>query len=105
MEGPMLQALLGDRFQLTFHRETKQLPVLELIVANGNVKLQPSKDGNCTPYSLDAPPPASAPGTTFCGFPKMTSNGLRRTLDGKAINLAKLASSLARLELRSHVID
>lgn len=30
MEGPMLHALLEDRFRLTFHRETRQLPVYEL---------------------------------------------------------------------------
>ena len=30
MEGPMLQALLADRFKLVFHRETQQLTVREL---------------------------------------------------------------------------
>src|SRR5881394_3696404 len=30
MEGPMLQALLEDRFKMRLHRETRQLPVYEL---------------------------------------------------------------------------
>ncbi len=39
-----LQTLLRDRFHLTIHRETKELPVYELTVAKGGPKLQPS---NC----------------------------------------------------------
>ena len=54
MEGPMLQALLVERFKLAFHRETQQLPVYELIRA-GNTKLQQTREGSCTTYSLDAP--------------------------------------------------
>ncbi len=39
---PMLQALLTDRFQLRFHRETRDLPAFALVVAKGGVKLKPS---------------------------------------------------------------
>jgi uncharacterized protein (TIGR03435 family) len=35
-----LQTLLRDRFNLTIHRETKELPVYELTVAKGGSKLQ-----------------------------------------------------------------
>ena len=35
----MLQALLEDRFQLTSHRETSELPVYWLVVADGGPKL------------------------------------------------------------------
>jgi bla regulator protein blaR1 len=38
----MLQSLLGDRFKLKAHRETKLLPVYELMVAKGGPKLKPS---------------------------------------------------------------
>src|SRR5262249_36787369 len=63
MEGPMLEALLVERFKLAFHRETQQLSVYELTRARGNAKLLSTKEGSCTIYSLDAPPPrASAPG-------------------------------------------
>ena len=37
-----LQTLLRDRFNLTIHRETKELPLYELTVAKGGPKLQPS---------------------------------------------------------------
>jgi uncharacterized protein (TIGR03435 family) len=40
--GAMIQALLADRFKLTAHRETKTLPVYELVVAKGGIKFQPS---------------------------------------------------------------
>jgi uncharacterized protein (TIGR03435 family) len=36
---PMMQTLLADRFQLKFHRETRQLPVYRLTVAKGGPKL------------------------------------------------------------------
>ena len=38
----MMQALLADRFRLSLHRETKELPVYELVVAKGGPKLQKS---------------------------------------------------------------
>ncbi len=109
MEGPMLQALLEDRFKLAFHREKKQLPAYELKAANGNGKLQPSKNDSCTPYSVNSPaPPARAPGEprpAFCGFPRFAANGLNRTLDGAGINMAELAASLSRSQLHLPVID
>jgi uncharacterized protein (TIGR03435 family) len=43
----MLQTLLNDRFQLAVHRETKELPVYDLVVAKGGSKLQPSGDAVC----------------------------------------------------------
>lgn len=48
IEGPMLQALLKDRFQLRIHRETKQLRVFGLVAAKGGPRLKPSKlEGDC----------------------------------------------------------
>ena len=38
-EGQRLQALLADRFQLKFHRTTKELAVYALVVAKGGPKL------------------------------------------------------------------
>jgi uncharacterized protein (TIGR03435 family) len=38
----MLRKLLADRFQLTFHREPKELPIFALTVAKGGPKLKPS---------------------------------------------------------------
>jgi uncharacterized protein (TIGR03435 family) len=49
MGGPMLQALLEDRFKLKIHRENKEVPVYALVVANGGAKIQATKEGGCTP--------------------------------------------------------
>jgi len=50
MMGPMLQALLADRFALKIHSETRDEPVYILAVAKGGFKLQPFK-GVCTPVN------------------------------------------------------
>jgi uncharacterized protein (TIGR03435 family) len=43
----MLQALLADRFKLTLHRETKELPAAVLVAAKGPLKVQPAaNDGD-----------------------------------------------------------
>jgi uncharacterized protein (TIGR03435 family) len=47
VEGPMLQALLEDRFKLQAHREMREIPVFELTVAKGGPKLKPF-DRSCT---------------------------------------------------------
>jgi bla regulator protein blaR1 len=54
MEGPMLQALLEDRFQLKTHRETREVPVYTLSAAKGGLKLQTAAEGSCVPtdYSV-----------------------------------------------------
>jgi len=41
----MLQDLLARRFQITLHRETRMLPVYELVVAKGGPKLPAPKAG------------------------------------------------------------
>ena len=59
----MLQSLLADRFQLTLRRETRTLPVYELVVADGGLWISPMKPGECIPTNevrwdlidLDAP--------------------------------------------------
>jgi uncharacterized protein (TIGR03435 family) len=40
----MLQTLLADRFKLTLHREMKQSPVYELVLARGGPKIKLSSD-------------------------------------------------------------
>jgi len=107
MEGPMLQTLLEDRFKLKLHRETRQLPVYELSLENGNRRLQQSKAA-CIPYDVDSPAPPALPSgasrPVFCGFPRLTSSGQNRTLDGASIGLERLAANLSR-SLRRTVID
>lgn len=39
-EQPMLQALLADRCQLKVHRETRELPVYDLVIAKSGLKMK-----------------------------------------------------------------
>ena len=47
MRNLSVKALLEDRFHLKVHRETKEGPVYDLVVAKGGIKFQHSKEGNC----------------------------------------------------------
>ncbi len=68
MEGPMLQALLEDRFKLQVHRETRQVPVYGLTVAKGGPKFQRAVEGDCVPLPVPPtfPPPQLPPGKKPC---------------------------------------
>jgi uncharacterized protein (TIGR03435 family) len=47
MDGPMMQALLEERFDLKIHRETREVPIYALTEAKGGSKIQPAKQGPC----------------------------------------------------------
>lgn len=49
----MVQALLADRFGLTTHQETRELPEFALVVAKGGVKFQPN---NSVGNAIDSGP-------------------------------------------------
>jgi uncharacterized protein (TIGR03435 family) len=67
MQGPMLQAVLEDRFKLKAHYETREVPVYELVVAKGGSKLTPFKPGACFPFDWNSyPPPPLEPGQRRC---------------------------------------
>jgi bla regulator protein blaR1 len=67
MKGPMLQALLEDRFKLKVHRETRQVPVYLLTLAKGGPKLQQVPQGSCVPPDYSTwPMPALPPGKSYC---------------------------------------
>jgi uncharacterized protein (TIGR03435 family) len=48
----MLQELLADRFRLTLHRESKELPVYALVLAKKGPKLQEAKPGDTYPNGM-----------------------------------------------------
>jgi uncharacterized protein (TIGR03435 family) len=66
MNGPMLQVLLEERFRLKLHRETREVPIYALMVAETGLKLRPSDGSSCTPRDLSQPslPPGEKP---WCG--------------------------------------
>lgn len=67
----MIKSLLADRFKLSFRRETRMLPVVELVPSKGGLKFVAMMEGDCIPMdSPDAPrepvlPPAPMP--KVCG--------------------------------------
>jgi uncharacterized protein (TIGR03435 family) len=76
----MIQALLADRFKLTWHNETRQLPVFNLVAIKSGSKLPDSKSN----------------GRTF--------NTRHGQLDDQGVTTAALADQLA-IELGRPVID
>lgn len=52
---PMMQALLAERFQLKFHRGTKDLPVYELVVGKNGPKFKESAPEAQSMLSLSSP--------------------------------------------------
>ena len=79
----MLRALLADRFKLTFHRDSKELPVYFLSVAKNGPKLEKAADRDCT----EAP---SAPRQCH-GL----SGGPASGMVGKMLSMSDLADNLS----------
>ena len=66
MEGPMMQAILEDRFKLKIHRETRQGPVYELALGKGSPRLKPMQPGKCTPAPIGRPSAPLPDGQRYC---------------------------------------
>jgi hypothetical protein len=60
MQGPMLQAILEERFKIKVHKEAREVPVDALVLAKGGSKLKPFVEGSCVrrppPRYLGGPP-------------------------------------------------
>ena len=81
----MLQTLLADRFQLTIRRETKELPVYALTVANNGPKLRKSTTDEQACAASNAPGTKRVPCHRFQG-------GQGRGLHGTAVNMTDLVA-------------
>lgn len=105
MNGPMLQALLEDRFYLKLHRETRQVPVFALTAAKSGARLKPFQEGSCTPVDFAQNPPPPAPGQPpFCQN-KIRSKGANvRTYHMPGATLTTFAETLGVI-LGRPVID
>jgi bla regulator protein blaR1 len=78
LAGPMLRALLEERFQLKTHRETREMRVYAMTVGKGGLKVQPLAEGACTPLDLTHPPAPRKPGDpppNLCGIMIMGPTG------------------------------
>jgi uncharacterized protein (TIGR03435 family) len=118
----MIKALLEERFQLKAHKEMRELPVYELVVARGGPKLKVSAEQNPAPASPgpdargrgDALPGALAglrggtpPPVGQCPpgpVPPGLFGGGRGCLQGSSIPLTTLTNSLQN-QLGRPVID
>ena len=108
--GEMVQALLADRFRMKTHRDTKEFPVLGMVVAKGGLKM--------TESPLDPEPEGregakGAVNVTASGTPGGTSVNLGRgasfsvgnnRIEGKKMTMAQFAELLARFTDRP-VVD
>jgi len=101
--GPMLRALLEDRFRLKVHRETREVPVYLLTTAKGGAKLEPTKERTCVSTDINHPLPQPAPGQPrpqACGS-QIIGDG---TFDMYGATMESLSIQLA-LRLDRDVID
>jgi uncharacterized protein (TIGR03435 family) len=96
----MLQALLQDRFKLALHHDTKELPIYELTVAKGGLKLQPLKPGDCIVFDRDHPPAPGQKSSAYCGN---LSNG-RGSFDASNASMADIARMFS-FQLGRVVVD
>jgi len=93
MNGPMLRALLEERFKLKIGREIKEIPVYALTVARGGARLKAFSEGSCVVFDEDHPP-ASEPGKRFprlCGMSQLTGNGF----DAFGVTMARFCRILS----------
>jgi uncharacterized protein (TIGR03435 family) len=71
MKGPMMQALLEDRFRLKVHAQTKEGKVYILSAAKGGPKMEDHPPGGCAPADLGPSPANPCP----FGLPRSGSLG------------------------------
>jgi uncharacterized protein (TIGR03435 family) len=107
MMGPMLRALLEDRFKLKIHREARETPVYALTLAKSGLKLQPVKDGDCIPIDLNhlpQPPEPGQPRPNFCGSTSMRMSPQGVTMDARGVTVKEFAERLSNM-LDRPVVD
>ncbi len=78
MMGPMMQALLEDRFRLKIRSETREVPVYALTVSKGGPKLRAAPAGSCATLDYNHPPAPLPPGQRpppLCKFARVTGRG------------------------------
>ena len=108
LAGPMLQALLEERFRLQSHREMREMPVYAMTVGKGGLKVQRLASGACTPLDLTHPPPLLKPGDpppNVCGVMMMRPTGKGEvTIEVRGSTMTQFAQRLSQFLDRT-VVD
>jgi uncharacterized protein (TIGR03435 family) len=110
----MMRTLLAERFRLAAHRETRQLPIYDLIMARSDRlpgRSLRTSGKECAPVSLPAglppaPPPPAGGGTPITpGAFQCPSGLLPGHLSLRSLDMTAFASVLWRRLLQRPVID
>jgi uncharacterized protein (TIGR03435 family) len=80
MQGPMLQAILEDRFKIKVHRETREIAVDALVIAGGGSKLKRFVEGSCVRRPAGR---ASTPQTLWLHIKAAPGGKLSATLESR----------------------
>lgn len=97
---PYLQSLLEERFQFVFHRETRDVPVFELLPAKAGLKIGPPKNGSCLVFDPKNPPRPGQPLPNFCGNIGVRSN----VIEAYSVPMERFVATLSSV-LKRTVID
>jgi uncharacterized protein (TIGR03435 family) len=99
MNGPMLRALLEERFNLRIHKGSREGGVFALTVGKGGPKLELSKEGSCISSDFSQPPPLPGSGQTLpnlCGMFLGTAQGFSAYQETMAAFCTFLSDELGR---------
>jgi bla regulator protein BlaR1 len=111
MMGPMLRALLEERFKLKTHRELEDVPMYTMTVAKGGLKIKPIDEKGCVSFdaarnlSRDEMLALDRSSTPVCGNFTSLGNQYKRTWRLGGITLAKFANQTLSGVLDRHVMD
>jgi uncharacterized protein (TIGR03435 family) len=105
----MLQSLLAERFKLRVRQETRELPIYQLAVAKGGVRLRPPAADGCVARgsggAAPAPPPRAGQSViAACGTIIAMGGTAGMRMDGGKVVMAELVRVLSSM-LDRPVVD
>jgi uncharacterized protein (TIGR03435 family) len=105
MRGPMLQALLEDRFRLRFHRASEEGPVYFLTAVKSGIKMQRLSGSGCVPVDLQPAGNSQSAGTEVCGTETRKKIGHTLSITAHGVSVSALADGLLSQLAERTVID
>jgi uncharacterized protein (TIGR03435 family) len=100
--GPLIQALLADRFNMKVHGEARETAVYFLVPAKGGLKLKAVKQ--CTPPEPNAAIVRQRDYSTICGFMASGQRGNDSILEATSTTVTNLTQALSGI-LTRRVLD